>query len=90
MTSQFNILSHEFLFKLFNGFALGKLPMIVRLRVKTICKQSYKFNSINFLQILKLVLKLEMNSQTCAQRLPLGPKNTGRCWQVVVAPRSFK
>ena len=28
-------------------------------------------------------------SQTCVQRAPSGPKNSGRCWQVVVLQRSF-
>ena len=28
-------------------------------------------------------------SQTCVQRPLLGPKNSGRCWQVVVVQRSF-
>ena len=29
-------------------------------------------------------------SQTCVQRPPLGPKNSGRCWQVVVVQRCNK
>ena len=28
-------------------------------------------------------------SQTCVQRPPLEPKNSGRCWQVGVVQRSF-
>jgi len=28
-------------------------------------------------------------SQACVQRPPTGPKNSGRCWQVVVVRRSF-
>ncbi len=88
MTSKFNILSHEFMFKFFNGFALGKLWMYNFAFKRSVNKVT---NTIQFfLQILKLVLKLEMNSQTYAWRPPLGPKNSGRCLQVVVIQRSFK
>ncbi len=33
------------------------------------------------------VISKQFWSQTCVQRPPLGPKNSGRCWQVVVVQR---
>ena len=45
--------------------------------------------SITFLSLFLSHTHTEKYSQSCVQRPPLGSKNSGHCWQVVVVKRTF-